>query len=83
LDLAKFMRGMIQMRLQRGTHDPHFGHATERFVEACRAIVSDQAPESERLSKLIKRLFRGNALEQELNPPHPPEVGQPLPDTSA
>lgn len=82
-DLPKFMRGMIQMRLQRGTYDPHFGYATERFIEACRAIVNDQAAESERLSKLIKWLFRGNALEQELNPLQLPEHGQPLPASGA
>lgn len=78
-ELPKFMRRMIQMRLQRGTYDPHFGHATERFVEACRALANDQAPGSERLSKLIKRLFRGSALEQELNPPQPHAIGHPQP----
>nr|WP_297352917.1 P-loop NTPase fold protein [uncultured Caldimonas sp.] len=82
-DLPKFMRRMIQMRLQRRTYDPHFGHATERFVEACRAIANDQAPESARLSKLIKRLLLRNALEQELNPPQPPAAGQPQPGASA
>ncbi len=74
-DLPKFMRRMIQMRLQRCTYDSHFGHATERFVEACRAIANDQAPGSERLSSLIKRLFRGSAIEQELNPPQPSATG--------
>lgn len=67
--LPRFMRRMIQMRLQKETYDSHFGHATERFMEACRAIANDTAPGSSRLSKLIKRLFHGTALEAELDPP--------------
>ena len=64
--LRKFMRRMIEMRLQRQTYDPHFGTATERFVEACRAIAND--PASSRLAGLIKRLFAGTALASELLP---------------
>lgn len=64
--LPKFMRRMIQMRLQRGTYDPHFGNATERFMEACRAIANDQNPESARLAKLMKTLFAKTALATEL-----------------
>ncbi|MGX0133675.1 P-loop NTPase fold protein [Cupriavidus metallidurans] len=67
-DLPKFMRRMIQMRLQRGTYDQHFGHATDRFIEACRAIANDQSPESARLRKLVKRLFAKTALAIELEP---------------
>ncbi len=58
--LRKFMRRMIEMRLQRQSYDPHFGTATERFVDACRAIAND--PASSRLAGLIKRLFAGTAL---------------------
>jgi Cdc6-like AAA superfamily ATPase len=65
--LTRFMRRMIQMRLQKEMSDLHFGHATERFMEACRSIANDIDPSSTRLSKLIKRLFRGTALEAELN----------------
>ena len=50
-DLPKFMRRMIQMRLQRSTYDQHFGHATDRFIEACRTIANDQSPESDRLAR--------------------------------
>jgi hypothetical protein len=76
-ELPKFMRRMIQMRLQRGTYDPHFGSATERFMEACKAIANDQTPGSARLAKLMKRLFEKTALASELNPPpQPQEVGQ-------
>ncbi|MBS0343388.1 MAG: hypothetical protein JSS56_23025 [Proteobacteria bacterium] len=64
--LPKFMRRMIQMRLQRSTYDPHFGHATDRFMDACRTIANDQKPESERLAKLMKRLFAKTALAAEL-----------------
>ncbi|CAB3823372.1 hypothetical protein LMG26684_00700 [Achromobacter mucicolens] len=76
-DLPKFMRRMIQMRLQRGTYDPHFGHATDRFMEACRAIANDQSPASARLAKLMKRLFAPTALAIELEPAQP---GQPPDD---
>lgn len=65
--LPRFMRRLIQMRLQRSTYDSHFGYATERFVEACRAIANDQAAESARLAKLIKRLFASTALAAELS----------------
>lgn len=69
--LPRFMRRMIQMQLQKETYASYFGHATERFMEACRAIANDTAPDSLRLSKLIRRLFRGTALEAELNTPPP------------
>lgn len=65
--LRRFMRRMIEMRLQRQTYDPHFGTATQRFVEACRNIANDAA--SPRLAGLIKRLFEGTALASELSPP--------------
>ncbi|MDP1939313.1 MAG: hypothetical protein Q8K54_01505 [Gallionella sp.] len=65
-DLRRFMRRMIEMRLQRATYDPHFGSATDRFVEACRIITNDAA--SPRLAGLVKRLFDGTALASELAP---------------
>lgn len=64
--LRRFMRRMIEMRLQRATYDPHFGTATEHFVEACRTIANDAA--SPRLAGLIQRLFGGTALASELAP---------------
>lgn len=64
--LRRFMRRMIEMRLQRQTYDPHFGTATERFVDACRKIANDAA--SPRLAALIQRLFSGTALASELAP---------------
>lgn len=60
----RFMRRMIEMRLQKGTYDSNFGSATERFVEACRIIASDTT--SPRLAELVKRLFEGAALASEL-----------------
>ncbi len=63
--LRRFMRRMIDMRLQRQTFDPHFGTATDRFVEACRSIANDNS--SSRLAELIKRLFAGTALASELS----------------
>ena len=65
--LRRFMRRMIEMRLQRQTYDSHFGTATERFVEACRTISND--PGSSRLAGLVKRLFAGTALASELISP--------------
>lgn len=65
--LRTFMRRMIEMRLQRQTYDPHFGTATERFVEACRTIANDAA--SPRLAGLIKALFERTALASEIDPP--------------
>ncbi len=62
--LRRFMRRMIDMRLQRETYDPHFGTATERFVEACRTIANDAA--SPRLASLIRRLFDATTLASEL-----------------
>jgi hypothetical protein len=64
--LRRFMRRMIEMRLQRSTYDPHFGTATEHFVEACRTIANDMT--SPRLAGLIQRLFSGTALASELAP---------------
>lgn len=63
--LRRFMRQMTKMRIQRATYDPHFGTATERFVEACRAIANDAA--SPRLACLVQRLF-GEPLASELAP---------------
>ncbi len=65
--LRRFMRRMIEMRLQKQTYDAHFGTATERFVEACRTIANDAV--STRLAELIKRLFAGTALASDLTLP--------------
>jgi hypothetical protein len=62
--LRRFLRRMIEMRLQRATYDPYFGSATERFVEACRNITNDTA--SPRLAGMVKRLFEVTSLSAEL-----------------
>ncbi len=62
--LRRFMREMIKMHIQRAVYDPHFGTATERFVEACRTIANDA--ESPRLASLVQRLFEGTSLVSEL-----------------
>jgi hypothetical protein len=64
--LRRFMRQMIRMRIQRANYDPHFGTATQRFVEACRAIANDAS--SPRLASLVQRLFGGTPLASELAP---------------
>lgn len=65
-ELPRFMRHMMNICLQRTTYDPHFGSATERFVEACRTIMKDTA--SPRLAGVIKRLFDATALASEFAP---------------
>lgn len=62
--LQKFMRRMLEMSLQSQTYEKHFGTATKRFVEACRAIAND--PNSPRLAGLVKSLFAGTALAPQL-----------------
>ncbi|SCK42617.1 hypothetical protein VAR608DRAFT_4086 [Variovorax sp. HW608] len=65
--LRRFMRRMIEMRLQRATYDVHFGTATQHFVDACRAISND--PNSPRLAALVKKLVSRTALAAELSTP--------------
>lgn len=59
-DLRMFMRRMLEMTMQPGGYRETFGHATDRFVEACKNIVQD--PNSDRLGKLIKSLFTTSKL---------------------
>jgi hypothetical protein len=65
-ELRRFMRRMIEMRLQRAKYERHFGTATDRFVEACKNIVSDV--NSPRLACLVKRLFVSAKLMDEFSP---------------
>lgn len=76
-ELPRFMRRMIEMRLQRTTYDPHFGSATDRFVEACQTIANDAA--SPRLAGLVKRLFERTSLASELAPQAQDAVQLPQP----
>lgn len=64
--MRKFMRGMIEMRLQRETYESHFGTAIERFVEACRAIALDRDSTCSRLAAVIKRYFEKASLVSDL-----------------
>jgi len=63
-DLRKFMRKMIEMRLNRAMYDEHFGSATDYFVDACKKIVIDS--DSARLGKLVQRLFKDAGIAGEL-----------------
>ena len=65
-DLRYFMRRMLEMRRQRQNYDPHFGSATELFVEACRNIAN--APGPSRIGSLVKRLFDDARMSAELAP---------------
>ncbi|WP_318828445.1 NTPase KAP [Burkholderia cepacia] len=63
-DRAFFLKHMIRMRNERRNYDPHFGNATERFVNACQSILS--APDTDRLARLIRRVVTGTPLGREL-----------------
>ena len=60
----RFMRRMIEMRVNKKAYDDSFGGATERFVEACRDIANDTT--EPRLAGLVKKLFAGASLADEL-----------------
>lgn len=70
--LRLFMRRMLEMAMQPGTYQAHFGHAMDRFAEACKNIVQD--PASGRLGKLIKNLFTDSKLSHLVEPPVPGAV---------
>jgi hypothetical protein len=59
-NLRMFMRRMLEMTMQVGGYKDNFGHATDRFVEACKNIAID--PSSGRLGKLIKSLFANSKI---------------------
>jgi hypothetical protein len=58
--LRMFMRRMLEMTIQVGGYKDNFGHATDRFVTACKNIAID--PNSGRLGKLIKSLFANSKI---------------------
>ena len=58
--LQLFMRRMLEMTMQSGTYQSNFGHAMDRFSEACKNLVQD--PASGRLGKLIKSLFADSKM---------------------
>ncbi|RYG27558.1 MAG: hypothetical protein EON93_20315 [Burkholderiales bacterium] len=64
-ELSRFMRRMIEMRLQRSNYDCHFGTATQHFMDACRAISHDST--TPRLAALIRNLIEKTALASELD----------------
>lgn len=65
--LRLFMRRMLEMTMQPGGYREHFGHATDRFAEACKNIAQD--PNSGRLGKLIKKVFADSKLSHLVEPP--------------
>lgn len=67
--LRLFMRRMLEMTMQSANYQSHFGHATDRFVEACRSIVQD--PGSGRLGKLIRNLFAHSKVGHLVEKPAP------------
>lgn len=65
--LRLFMRRMLEMTMQPGGYREHFGHATDRFADACKNIAQD--PNSGRLGKLIKKVFADSKLSHLVEPP--------------
>jgi hypothetical protein len=65
--LRMFMRRMLEMTMQPGGYREPFGHATDRFAEACKNIAQD--PNSGRLGKLINTLFVDSKLSHLVAPP--------------
>lgn len=65
--LRLFMRRMMEMTMQPGGYRQHFGHATDRFTDACKNIAQD--PNSGRLGKLIKKMFADSKLSHLVEPP--------------
>lgn len=65
--LRLFMRRMMEMTMQPGGYRQHFGHATDRFTDACKNIAQD--PNSGRLGKLIKKVFADSKLSHLVEPP--------------
>jgi hypothetical protein len=65
--LRLFMRRMMEMTMQPGGYREHFGHATDRFTDACKNIAQD--PNSGRLGKLIKKMFADSKLSHLVEPP--------------
>ncbi|HDR9204402.1 TPA: NTPase KAP [Burkholderia vietnamiensis] len=59
-DRSFFLRHMVRMWNERTNYDPHFGNATERFLNACQAILS--GPDTDRLARLIRRLVSGQPI---------------------
>lgn len=72
--LRLFMRRMLEMTKQSGGYREHFGHATDRFAEACKNISQD--PSSGRLGDLIKSLFANAKLSHLLEPPAAGTAGE-------
>lgn len=70
--LRLFMRRMLEMTMQSGTYQSHFGHAMDRFVEACKNIAQD--PASGRLGKLIKNRFANLKVSNLVDQPAPGAV---------
>lgn len=62
--LKLFLSQLLKMRINRTTYDPHFGKATDHFVQACKRIYAD--PNSTRLASLLELLFKDAKLEGEL-----------------
>jgi len=65
--LRLFVRHMMEMTMQPGGYREHFGHATDRFADACKNIAQD--PNSGRLGKLIKKVFADSKLSHLVEPP--------------
>ena len=66
-DLRLFMCKFLDMCVHSENYIPHFGSATECFMDACRNIFNDSTVP--RLGKLIEDLFKSSKLESHLISP--------------
>jgi len=66
-DLKILVWQMMEFLTKRAGNSEEFGFGADRFAEACRKIVLDQA--SGRLGKLIKAIFEEAKVPEVLQPP--------------
>lgn len=72
--LRFFMCHFLDMCLNWNNYETSFGSARDHFVEACRGICSES--KSDRLAKLIRRIFKDAKLEGALDPSSTSPSGQ-------
>lgn len=64
--LQLFMAKMLDISINKGAYENHFGSAMDNFAEACRRIAQDS--DSPRLANLVKFLFADTKIVDLLDP---------------
>lgn len=65
-DFKLFMLKNLDILEHRATYEPHFGEASQRFLEACRSVVSTNA--NPRLARVVRQLFAESKVARALEP---------------